>query len=196
MKKSQLIEEIRAIIREESDTIDTITVDVPLLIRLLEYAREDAKTDMDLHDVTENLIRMSKSKDVLSMVDYDAIVKKLSNESKLTENLNYVYKEDSGGGKPTMVLLLEPDAWEKVKHLFDGEGRPISDEIKKIPMPHWSWNLYAQSYQQGGKTMHKVYGVSGDYTFGNAPTYYQQKLRGNKNAAKIVFDWFIKKYLK
>jgi hypothetical protein len=28
---------------------DTITVDVPLFIRLLEYAREDAKTDMDLH---------------------------------------------------------------------------------------------------------------------------------------------------
>jgi len=27
---------------------DKITVDVPLFIRLLEYAREDAKTDIDL----------------------------------------------------------------------------------------------------------------------------------------------------
>jgi hypothetical protein len=38
-------------------------------------------------------------------------------------------------------------------------------------------------------------GVSGDWTFGNAPTFYQQKHRGNKKAAKAVFDWFIKKYL-
>jgi hypothetical protein len=34
---------------------DIITVDVPLFIRLLEYAREDAQTDMDLHDVTDNI---------------------------------------------------------------------------------------------------------------------------------------------
>lgn len=32
---------------------DKITVDVPLFIRLLEYAREDAQTDMDLHNVAE-----------------------------------------------------------------------------------------------------------------------------------------------
>jgi hypothetical protein len=38
---------------------DTITVDVPLFIRLLEYAREDAQTDMDLHNVSENAIRFS-----------------------------------------------------------------------------------------------------------------------------------------
>jgi hypothetical protein len=43
--------------------------------------------------------------------------------------------------------------------------------------------------------MHKIYGVSGDYTFGNAPTYYQQKLRGNKKAAKEVFDIFVNKFL-
>jgi hypothetical protein len=30
---------------------DIIKLDIPLLIRLLEYAREDAKTDMDLHNV-------------------------------------------------------------------------------------------------------------------------------------------------
>jgi len=38
---------------EETDAVDTITMDVPLFIRMLEYAREDAKTDIDLHDVTE-----------------------------------------------------------------------------------------------------------------------------------------------
>jgi hypothetical protein len=54
---------------------DKITLDVPLFIRLLEYAREDAKTDMDLHNVTDNIIKMSLSGDTLTMDDYDAIVK-------------------------------------------------------------------------------------------------------------------------
>ena len=53
---------------------DIIKVDVPLFIRLLEYAREDAKTDMDLHDVAENIIRLSETGGVLSMKDYNIIV--------------------------------------------------------------------------------------------------------------------------
>jgi hypothetical protein len=53
---------------------DTIKVDVPLFIRLLEYAREDAKTDMDLHNIAENIIRLSETGKTLSMNDYDAIV--------------------------------------------------------------------------------------------------------------------------
>lgn len=53
---------------------DTVTVDIPLLIRLLEYAREDAKTDMDLHDVAERLITLSAGGKTLSMTDYGTIV--------------------------------------------------------------------------------------------------------------------------
>jgi hypothetical protein len=53
---------------------DTITVDVPLFIRLLEYAREDAKTDMDLHNVAENIIDLSEEGEVLTMDNYNAIV--------------------------------------------------------------------------------------------------------------------------
>lgn len=53
---------------------DTVTMDIPLLIRLLEYAREDAETDMDLHNVTDMLIELSKDGDVLTMDNYDQIV--------------------------------------------------------------------------------------------------------------------------
>lgn len=53
---------------------DAVTVDIPLLIRLLEYAREDAKTDMDLHNVAEKLIAFSEHGDTLTMANYDAIV--------------------------------------------------------------------------------------------------------------------------
>ena len=120
----------------------------------------------------------------------------LKNES-INEGTGYEYKDDSGAGKPTKVLKLDNEAWEKVKDLFDDKGRPKSDEIKRIPSDNSIWDLYAQSYDNaGGKTIHKIYGVSGDYSFGNAPTYYQQKLSGNKKAAVRVFDYFIKKYLK
>jgi hypothetical protein len=53
---------------------DIITVDVPLFIRLLEYAREDAQTDMDLHDVAENIISLSASGKTLIMEDYSTII--------------------------------------------------------------------------------------------------------------------------
>jgi hypothetical protein len=53
---------------------DIITVDVPLFIRLLEYAREDAQSDMDLHDLTENIISLSASGKTLIMEDYSTII--------------------------------------------------------------------------------------------------------------------------
>jgi hypothetical protein len=53
---------------------DIITVDVPLFIRLLEYAREDATGDMDLHDIAENIISLSTSGKILTMDDYNAII--------------------------------------------------------------------------------------------------------------------------
>ena len=53
---------------------DVITVDVPLFIRLLEYAREDAQTDMDLHDVADNIISLAASGKTLTMDDYSSIV--------------------------------------------------------------------------------------------------------------------------
>ena len=61
-------------VAEDVNPTDTIQLDVPLMIRLLEYAREDAKDDMDLHNVAEKLIAMSSGGDVLSMDQYDAIV--------------------------------------------------------------------------------------------------------------------------
>jgi hypothetical protein len=41
---------------------------------MLEYAKEDAQTDMDLHDVAEKAIVLNKSKEMLSMEDYNTII--------------------------------------------------------------------------------------------------------------------------
>ena len=59
---------------KEKNPEDVIMMDVPLLIRILEYAREDAKTDMDLHFVAENLIELCKKGVTLTMDDYDTII--------------------------------------------------------------------------------------------------------------------------
>jgi len=56
------------------DIPDIIAVDVPLFIRLLEFAREDAGDDMDLHEVAERAIEAVKMRGVLSMDDYETLV--------------------------------------------------------------------------------------------------------------------------
>lgn len=57
---------------ESVDKKDTVTFDIPLLIRVLELAREDIKSDMDLHRVVERLINI-RNKGMLTMDDYDTI---------------------------------------------------------------------------------------------------------------------------
>ena len=58
----------------EKNPIDTVRMDIPLLIRVMEFAKEDAKTDMDLHVAAENMIELSKKDRVLNMDDYNSIV--------------------------------------------------------------------------------------------------------------------------
>jgi len=69
-KWNQYLEEVK----QSEDAIDTITMDVPLFIRMLEYAREDAQEDIDLHDVAERAIELTKDQGVLQMNDYSIIV--------------------------------------------------------------------------------------------------------------------------
>jgi hypothetical protein len=57
---------------EEVAKTDTLTIDIPMFIRLMEYAREDAKTDVDLHNVTTNLLKIKDK--TISMADYDQVV--------------------------------------------------------------------------------------------------------------------------
>lgn len=53
-----------------------IRVDIPLMIRLLEYAREDASSDMDLHMLTSRMIEESEEGKgrVLTMADYEELI--------------------------------------------------------------------------------------------------------------------------
>ena len=78
--KHRLLGALETLSAEEKDNIDIIRVDIPLFIRLLEYAREDAKDDEDLHRMTERLTL------ACSMEVYDAVTKTIEPKSK-KENL-------------------------------------------------------------------------------------------------------------
>lgn len=75
---------------EEADKKDTIILDIPLLIRVLELAREDIKSDMDLHRVVERLIDI-RNRGTLTMDDYDFI-------ANLKEEYVKKIEEDGMGG--------------------------------------------------------------------------------------------------
>ena len=62
---------------EVPEGIDIVLLDVPLMIRLLEYAREEATSDVDLHNLAAKLVTKSnkwKSWKPLTMEDYEKIV--------------------------------------------------------------------------------------------------------------------------
>jgi hypothetical protein len=63
------------ILLEETNPEDVIHLDVPLFIRLLEFAREDAQADVDLHFLADNAIRLSAEGQALNMDHYNDLVK-------------------------------------------------------------------------------------------------------------------------
>lgn len=138
-----------------TDKIDTVTLDIPLFIRLLEYAKEDAKTDMDLHNLAQNTIELSKQQRVLNMKNYDTIVnqKKISETTSIGSALGSSSDPTSGffigplGGIPTKVLkrrlyfkdrsvkngdgttskIVEPPQGYVKEHIYTNEGELVTE---------------------------------------------------------------------
>jgi hypothetical protein len=80
------------------DAKDTVTVDIPLMIRLLELSREDVKSDAELHMVVERLLNL-KNKPVLTMDDYAYIAE--------VEHKHLKQKMDLGGNLEIERLISQ-----------------------------------------------------------------------------------------
>lgn len=78
MKK--LIPSLEALNEFDGD-INAVHLSIPLFIRLLEFARESAKTDAELHILTEKLTELCKDGDTVSMDIYDQLVPSGAEES-------------------------------------------------------------------------------------------------------------------
>lgn len=73
-------------VQEAQDAVDTVTMDIPLLTRLLELVREDIKSDEDLHFILTKILEI-KNKDVLTMQDYDQITRPSTTELESIKKL-------------------------------------------------------------------------------------------------------------
>ena len=101
---------------DEENAVDKVTMDVPLLIRIMEYSKEDAKSDMDLHKVAENLVEYSKSGKTLTMACYNHVVG--INEAKRPEDdsVPFITNEDGGLSKHVdSIKQLAKHTFKKVK---------------------------------------------------------------------------------
>lgn len=108
------------------DKKDTLTLDVPLMIRLLELSREDIKSDAELHFLVEKLIEL-KNKPVLTMEDYAFIadlehthLKKFDLGGKVTDSEREVDLGFGGLGNGTTVWdrnRIENNDYKIVAHI-------------------------------------------------------------------------------
>jgi hypothetical protein len=117
-------------IEEETNPTDTITMDVPLFIRMLEYAREDAKTDMDLHDVTEKALALSTSGATLTMANYESIAGKSLDEALYQGKKVPLGKPKRGGSKKFYVYVKDGDKIKKVSFGAAGGGQNLSVKLR------------------------------------------------------------------
>lgn len=59
----------------EIEKVDTVVLDIPLVLRLFELCRESIKDDVYLHTLTAALIKLRAKKQVLTMDDYRTILR-------------------------------------------------------------------------------------------------------------------------
>jgi len=113
---------------------DKITVDIPLFIRLLEYAREDAKTDMDLHNLTEKAIAASETGKTLTMADYDGLVAGNTEDQEINENKNKHMKIQINEIKRMQQLagILNENAGQEAEQIADKVEQPLEAKLDKL----------------------------------------------------------------
>jgi hypothetical protein len=94
---------------QEEDPTDIIAMDVPLFLRMLEWAKEDAAEDVDLHEVTERAIEAVKLRGLLSMEDYNDLIGESIEEE--TGYSKYLATPENPQGK---TPGLTPDIMSKI----------------------------------------------------------------------------------
>jgi len=121
---------------KEEDKVDTITMDIPLFLRMLEYSREDASQDMDLHDVTEKANSLGKEKGILSMEDYKEIV---GAAEEIDEARRQVH--------PVVMQSMTKNASKKLKQskLSSAEYQEVK-KLKDFKASDWKWNADEDLY--------------------------------------------------
>ena len=126
-KRGAAIEKAMVKEEEQLDAIDIVTLDVPLFIRMLEYAKEEAADDMDLHELATKTIALSKQRGILSMEDYDTLIPPTDQiDENLDDKAKIYWMQQLKQGKIDK-LPADPTA-AFLKQMMDDE---IQDDIRK-----------------------------------------------------------------
>ena len=141
LKRNAAIEKAMAM-KEETNPMDVVAMDVPLLIRMMEFAREDAKSDLDLHDIAEKAIALSSEGRTLTMSDYETIF-----SDTLNEDMDLGHEDDEPHMLKADLYRIGKYAMELYKMVdqFEGKG--------EVDFPHW-WQakiIQAKSYLVNAK---------------------------------------------
>jgi hypothetical protein len=145
-------------LKEVENPKDVIKLDVPLFIRLLEYAREDAKTDMDLHDVAEKVIALSSKGQVLTMANYDSMM-----TDKIQEQFNpedYEWEEEEDPKIVSVNSRMGKDSY------VDCDVLTLSGEVKDLRFDLISdsiWEGYAECEAEDEDFTYKMGCMVGDW---------------------------------
>jgi hypothetical protein len=128
LEETKTINSKKYISEKEENPEDKITMDVPLFIRMLEYAREDASNDVDLHDVAKKTIGLSSEGEVLTMDDYESIV---GETESLDEDLDLGHQDNEPHMIKGELYHIGKYAMELYKIIdgFEGKG--------EVDFPAW-----------------------------------------------------------
>jgi len=112
---------------EKVNSIDKIIMDVPLFIRMLEYSREDAKSDADLHSVTEKIVKLCEKNKILTMKEYNSIVTKKIEADEQTMS-------GSAGGFEAPVFGTVKRKINEMEGIDPGQYDAPFGDLKKNPL--------------------------------------------------------------
>lgn len=72
------MKDLRAVLFEDEkeEGGEVISLNIPLFIRLMEFAREEAKNDLILHKIAERASEFSEDCDYLEMKHYNQLVRR------------------------------------------------------------------------------------------------------------------------
>ena len=114
LKRDAAIKKAQAV-KEETNPMDVVAMDVPLLIRMMEFAREDAKSDLDLHDVAEKAIALSGEGRTLTMSDYETIFGGALNED------DWMQADDESDMAKSQLKSIQSNASKLMSMIGNGE---------------------------------------------------------------------------
>jgi len=146
-------------INEVNDKEDVITLNIPLIIRMLELAREDVKDDMELHRITERLIDI-RDKGVLTMDDYNFIAglkeeleidDEMITELRTSTMLRYATKANKaliGGDRNKEQKRIK--GIQTANYKIQQKAKKVQEEVEELDEASPAWQRAAGKDPEGG----------------------------------------------